>query len=103
MAPAFRAGAADVELTEVGVVEHLAIGPERLFEDLATVRHEEQRRTLARLLGQPPVVQRGDHGLTRAGGRHDEVAMAVVDATFDVEQVQHGLLVREGTDLKAGQ
>ena len=47
--PALRARAADVELAEVGVGEHLAVGPQRLLEDLLAVRDEEQRRPLAGL------------------------------------------------------
>ena len=42
--PALGTRAADVELAEVGVGEHLSIGPQRLLEDLLAMRHEEQRR-----------------------------------------------------------
>ena len=42
--PALGAGAADVELAEVGVVQDLAVGAHGLLEDLATVSDEEQRR-----------------------------------------------------------
>ncbi len=40
--PAFGSCTTDIELAEVGVTQDLAVGPQGLLEDLATVRHEEQ-------------------------------------------------------------
>ena len=96
MPPALRPRTADVELAEVRVIENFAVGAQRLFENLPAVRDEEQGRTLAGLLGQPAVVQGGDDGLARAGGGHDQVAVTVMDESFDLEGVQHVLLIREG-------
>jgi hypothetical protein len=42
--PALRPSAADVELAERAVGEHLAVGAQRLLEDLLAVRDEQQAR-----------------------------------------------------------
>ncbi len=92
--PALRPRAADVQLAEVRVGEHFAIGAERLLEDLPAVRDEQQRRAfVGRPLAQPPVVQRGDHRLAGAGRGDDQVAMPVVHRRARRRALQHLLLV----------
>lgn len=101
--PPFGPGAGDVQLAEVHVVEDLAIGAQRLLQDLLAVRHEEQGRAGLRLSGQPAVVERGDHGLARPGGGDHEVAVPMVDDALHLERVQHVLLMRIGAHVEAGQ
>ena len=104
MTPPFRPGTADVKLAEAWIRQDFPIGSERLLQDLFPMRHEEKRRVLSAGLGtQVAIVQGRDHGLARAGGSHHEIAMAIVDRALRVDRVQHLLLVRVRTNLKAGQ
>ena len=84
--PALGSRAADVQLAEGRVGEHLAVGPQRLLEDLLAVRDEQQRRSVAGVgLHRPPVVERGDDRLAGPGRGDDQVAVAVVDVALDVQ------------------
>src|SRR5699024_1841492 len=78
--PAFGPRAADVQLAEITVAQDFAIGPERLLQNLSSMSDKEQRRLKTRL-AHPSIVKCGDHGLTRAGGSDNEVAVAVVQPT----------------------
>ena len=51
----------------------------RTFEDLAAVGHEQQARA-RQACAQSLVVERGHHGLARASGRDEQVAMAPLQA-----------------------
>ena len=42
MLPPFRTRATDIQLREVGVVQHLAVGPQGLLQNLPAVRNEKQ-------------------------------------------------------------
>ena len=90
----------DEQLTESAVGQHLAIGAQALFENLAAMRHEEQAGPRSAGGGEPLVVQRGHHRLTCAGGRDDEVAVAVVHLALDLQRLQHPILVRPRADLE---
>ncbi len=65
MLPALGAGAADVQLSERGVGEHLAVGPQGLLQDLLAVRDEQQRRLSAASTG----TERGSRGPRRPSCR----------------------------------
>ncbi len=101
--PALRPGAPDVELAEVRVTEHLAIGATGLLQDLLAMRHEEQARTAAGLLGQALVVEGGDDRLAGASRGDEQVAVPVVHHPLDLELLEHLRLVRVGPHLQAGQ
>jgi hypothetical protein len=107
VAPALRPGPADPHLAEGGVAQDLAVGAQRLGEDLRAVGDEEQGRAGAcrrwELLREPPVVQRRDDRLAGPRGRDDEVAVAVVDLPLHVQGLEHRRLVRVGADLEAGE
>ena len=83
----------DVHLAEGAVAQHLAVGPPGLLENLPAVGDEEERPPEA------PVVERGDDGLPRPGGRDDEVAVPIVHLALGLEGLENALLVRTGTDL----
>ncbi len=101
MAPPRRSAPSDVELAEGCIRQHLAVGAQRLFENLPAVRDEEQRG-FAPVLAQPPVVQRRDDGLPRAGGGDDQVVVMAVDGACHLEPVEDLLLVRVWTHVQAG-
>ncbi len=58
---------------------------------------DEQQPRSPRCAG---VVERGDHGLARAGGRDDEVAVAAVRVALRGQGLEDLLLVRVGADLQ---
>ena len=101
--PALRPRTADVELAEVSVIENFAVSAQRLFENLPAVGDKEKGGTVGGLLSQPAVVQGGDDGLARAGGGHDQVAVTVMDDSFDLEGIQHVLLIGKRSNVEARQ
>ena len=60
MAPLLRSLAFVIELTEVRVTKDLAVGPERLVQDLFAVSNK-QKRWSRRLSGGEPLVVEGCH------------------------------------------
>jgi hypothetical protein len=96
--PSLRTCASDVQLTEGAITQDLAVGPQRLLQDFAAMSDEQQPRP-STLDTKSAVVQGGDHGLPRACGRDDEVAVAIVNTTLYVDRVQHLLLIRKRSDL----
>jgi hypothetical protein len=98
--PPRRHAATAVDLAERAVAQD---GPERgtaLLENSLPVSHEQHREITARPLPQLPVVQCRHHGLAGPGGRHDEVAMAIVTLALDHQPLEHSLLVRIGMDIE---
>lgn len=101
--PPLRPSPTHIQLAEVAVGQDLPVGPQGLLEDLLPVGHEQQRGPGPRLLAQASVVQCRHHGLAGAGGRHDEVAVTVVDLSFRLQRLEHLQLVGEGSDLQPRQ
>jgi len=103
--PPARALPSHQEFTEVGISEHLAVGPERLLQDLAPVRHEQEARPrwAAPGISEVAVVERRHHGLARTRGSHDQVAVTSVDLPLHLEGLEHLLLERVRTDVQPGQ
>ena len=56
--------------------------------------HEEKTQRPAGPADQVPVVERRDDGLSRPGGGHDEVAMAIMAVALDHQILEHPALVR---------
>ena len=101
MLEAFGLHAADQDLAKGVVAQHLAIGAQRLLEDLLAVRHEQQPRPPTRLLAQPLVVEGRHHRLAGAGGGDHQVAPAAVIA-LDLQLVEHLLLIGLGLEVEVG-
>lgn len=101
--PPLRTRTPDVQLTESAVAQHLPVNPAGLLQDLLPVCDEQQAGPVGRGGAQPPVVQRGDHGLAGAGGRDEQVPVPVVHLPLHRQRVEHGLLVRVRPNLNAGQ
>lgn len=102
--PRCRRRAVDEQLTEGGIGQHLAVGAQRLLQDLPAVSHEQQPRLApgGRLLAQPPEVQRRYDGLAGARGGDHEVAVPVVHDALDVEGLEDLQLVRARHHLQPG-
>src|SRR3546814_14491192 len=73
-----RLRAADPLLAEGGVAQGVAEGGEALVEDLLAVG-DEQQAGAGEPLAEAGVVDGGHHGLARAGGGDEEVAVVALD------------------------
>lgn len=98
--PSLRAGAADVELTEVGVVQNLSVRAQGLFEDLSTVSDEEQCRSVPSSFAQASVVEGGHNGLAGSRCCDNEIPMPTVHDALDVQLLEHLGLVGIGAHLE---
>ena len=101
VSPLARDVPADIQLAEGAVAEDLAVGAQRLLEDLLAVGDEEQARPFAPCT-EAAIVEGGDDGLAGAGCGDDEVAVPVVQGAFGVEGLKDLLLMRVGPHVKAG-
>jgi hypothetical protein len=93
--------AADDQLTEGVVTQHLAVGAQRLPENFFPMGDEQQPRAAACLRTTAPVVERGDHSLAGAGGRDHQIAKAPVIALV-LQLIEHLLLVGLGLQVEEG-
>ena len=96
--PSGRPVAADPELAEGAVAQHVAERGLALLEDLGAVGDEQQAGPVE-LGAEVAVVERGDDGLAGAGGGDDEV-VGVALAALDLEPFEDLALERVGLDLE---
>ena len=96
---ALRLVAAGQQLAELGVAQHLAVGAQRLTQDLLAVRNEQQARPPAFGLAGAAVVEGGHNCLASPGGGHQQVARAAT-GTFGSQLLQHLLLVGLGLQVE---
>ena len=99
MAPLARTLAADVELAEVALPEHVPERGQALNQQLLAVGDEEDPVDRSRG-SQALVVEGGDDGLPGTGRHHHEVAPPVVDGPLSFELVENLPLVAERADVE---
>src|SRR5690606_16737357 len=94
----YRATSADPQLAETGISQGVRERPTTLIQDLLAVGDEQQpgtRQTRAKSL----IVDRGHHGLARAGRCGEQVAVvSLLAREFDL--FEHSLLERLQPDLR---
>jgi hypothetical protein len=93
--------AADKQLAEIALAQHVPEGRQALGQQLLAVGDEQEAVDRA-VVAQASVVQRRDDGLTGAGRHHHEVAPPAVDSPLRVERLEDLLLVAVGADVKRG-
>ena len=100
---AFGACLAHPGATEATVSQGFAICAQRLFEDLPSMRDEQQARSVAGSLAEASVVQGGNHGLAGAGGGNDQVSVVTLFFSRELKAVEDLPLKLVGADFEAGE
>lgn len=89
------------QLAEVRAAQHLAVGRQRLNQNLDAVRDEQQARRRAELVRDALVIEGGDHRLAGAGRGDEQIAAASVPP-LRRQAIEHRLLKRLRPQIKPG-
>ncbi len=100
VSPALRAFPVAEQLAEMRVLQHRCERRATLIEDPSAVRDEQQRQISSVLRAEAPVVQRCHHGLAGSGRRHQQISVAVMAVTLDLQLLEQALLVVERMDVE---
>ena len=86
--------AANIQLAEIGILQHRPEGVQTLLQNLLPVCHKQQTAGLPRMLfAEALVIQCGDHGFAGAGGGDYQVAVVTPNGALGIQSVQNFLLV----------
>lgn len=87
----------DQQLAARPISQHCPVGMKTLRQDLAPVRHEQQRRIL-QTLAKAAVVECRDQGLAGTSSRDDQVPESMMSFSFRLQALKH--LALEGPRLQ---
>ena len=86
MGPVLGILAAVERLAEVGVDQHVLVGPQGLSQNFLAVRDEEEPQIPAERLPQALVVQRGHHRLARSGRGYQQIPVSAMHLSLDLSR-----------------